>query len=185
MNNDQERQLKRIIETHVRAVSWTLTRSERDQVTREELLADVFEVAYRHLDELASLSDDTVRSWLIRTAEFLAANEARRGARRRQLLERLAAQPVESEMPSAEDLVVDDDVRRQQDRQIRAAYEQLPIDDQVLLARAAAGWTGPELATELGVTAVAVRSRLMRARAAFRERFQVEPPAVDDGTASR
>ena len=53
-----------------------------------------------------------------------------------------------------------------------AALLELPAKDRaVLLLAEAEGWTGPEIAAELGVTPNAVRSRLSRARRLVRERL--------------
>jgi RNA polymerase sigma-70 factor (ECF subfamily) len=49
-----------------------------------------------------------------------------------------------------------------------------PKDRAVLLLAEAEGWTGPEIAAELGVTPNAVRSRLSRARRAVRERLEAQ-----------
>lgn len=46
-----------------------------------------------------------------------------------------------------------------------------PTDRAVLVLAEAEGWTGPEIAAELGLTPAAVRSRLTRARAALRPRL--------------
>lgn len=46
-----------------------------------------------------------------------------------------------------------------------------PQDRAVLLMAEAEGWTGPEIAAELGVSAQAVRSRLSRARQVLKEQL--------------
>lgn len=53
-----------------------------------------------------------------------------------------------------------------------ALLELPPQDRAVLLLAEAEGWTGPEIAAELGVTPGAVRSRLTRARRVVRERLE-------------
>ena len=50
----------------------------------------------------------------------------------------------------------------------------LPVKDRAVLIMAEAeGWTGPEIAAELGVSPNAVRTRLSRARSTVRERLGV------------
>lgn len=46
--------------------------------------------------------------------------------------------------------------------------------DRVVLLMSAEGWTGPEIADELGITADAVRSRLKRARRSVREELEAD-----------
>lgn len=171
LNHEQETQLRRLISSHSTAVNWLLARHERNAATREDLLGDVFELCFRHLDELAVLHDNQVRGWLLRTTRFLLANEARRGTRRRELIERLAAEPV-TIMTSVEDDYVDDEVRRGCVAAVRVAFDQLTEAQREILARDANGQTGPAIAADIGMTNVAVRSRLMRARSAFRHAFQ-------------
>ncbi len=52
-----------------------------------------------------------------------------------------------------------------------ALLELSPADRAILLLAEAEGWTGPEIAAELGLSPGAVRSRLMRARQATRARL--------------
>lgn len=53
-----------------------------------------------------------------------------------------------------------------------AALLDLPAKDRAMLLLAEAeGWTGPEIARELGMTPTAVRTRLSRARKVVRERL--------------
>lgn len=53
-----------------------------------------------------------------------------------------------------------------------ALLELAPQDRAVLVLAEAEGWTGPEIAAELGVSANAVRTRLSRARKAVRARLE-------------
>lgn len=53
--------------------------------------------------------------------------------------------------------------------QISRGLARLSRTDRVVLLLAAEGWTGPEIATELGLSADAVRSRLKRARRSVAE----------------
>lgn len=170
MIDSQEQKLRALINAHARHVSWLIARRERDPMTREELLADVFEIAYRHLAELSSLPPAVVRSWLLRTATNVTANEARRGAARRRLIQRLSSEtpPV---VPSPEDQAVAEANRRELHRRLGATFEQMTPAHQSLLARDAVGQNGPAIAADLGISHQAARSRLMRARSAFARRY--------------
>lgn len=65
-----------------------------------------------------------------------------------------------------------------------ALLELAPEDRAVLLLAEGDGWSGPQIAAELGMSAEAVRARLARARRRLRTRFMAED-AADHGGASR
>jgi RNA polymerase sigma-70 factor (ECF subfamily) len=60
-----------------------------------------------------------------------------------------------------------------------ALLELSPTDRAILLLSEAEGWTGPEIAAELHLSPVAVRSRLSRARARLRARLEPLAPAPE------
>jgi len=78
---ERERLLRSLIGVHGRTVRAAVARNERDRRDADELWADVFHLAYTRIDELAGLSEDQQRSWLVRTARYLAANSGRRNCR--------------------------------------------------------------------------------------------------------
>ena len=134
----------------------------------QDAVGEVFLVAWRRLDEVPS--GEEARPWLYATARRVMANQARANARRSRLRERLRAQPVAAE---AEDdpLVV----------RVREALAGLgPRDREVLLLAEWEGLTAAEIALVVHRPAVAVRSRLHRARRRFRAVFESQEPAGDD-----
>jgi RNA polymerase sigma-70 factor, ECF subfamily len=143
-----------LFEAHGRAVLGYALRRVDDPADASDVLAETFLVAWRRLDAVP-VGDDT-RPWLLGVARRALANQ-RRGARRRaDLTERLRAEianaltPAE---PSDHEILVE------------RALSALRADDrEVLLLAAWEGLTPGEIATALGIRAVAARSRLHRAR---------------------
>ena len=139
----------------------------------QDAVGEVFLVAWRRLDEVPG--GEQARPWLYATARRVIANQARANARRSRLRERLHAQPVAAE---AEDdpLVV----------RVREALAALgPRDREVLLLAEWEGLTAAEIALVVHRPAVAVRSRLHRARRRFRAVFESQTPAGDDDASAR
>lgn len=175
--------LRLLTAAHGRAVAGVVSVHERDAMTAEELVADVFVLAYDHLDEIGDLPERQVRSWLLRTARFLVANEARRGAARRRRVELLRREPL-SFVSAADDeffeieALAEEGVRSQR---IGAALDLLSDGDRDVLVWDANGEKGPAIAERLGVGHDAARKRLSRARAAFLIAFENSSASVDRG----
>ena len=119
-----------------------------------EVVAEVFTIAWRRLDDVPS--GDDARLWLFGTARFVVQNERRRrrrtGALAQRLRSELLARPPLVEEPTDSGRVVE-------------ALRQLSADDRELLMLT--GWDGltpSQAATLLGVPADVVRVRLHRAR---------------------
>lgn len=142
-------------------------RLERDLEDVEEIVADVFMLAFQHIDELSTLHEQQVRSWLYRTATPLGANRSRRKIRFRGLVERLLHEPPDvagvDELLAAE--AAADGTR---DARIAAVLAAMADQHREVLVATANGRTGPQLATMLGISASAARKRLMHARIEFR-----------------
>lgn len=95
--------------------------------------------------------------WLYRVANNLAMDRFRRSKRRNEAVKQLAQLPVEG-FPSPERGVA-----------MRDAFARLAPDDRtVLYLFAVEGLSGREIAERLGITPVAVRMRVLRARERFR-----------------
>lgn len=172
-NDDREQVLRALMNAHGRTVRAVLAQSERSQHDVEELWADVFLLAYRRSAELAELSGGQQRGWLIRTANYLAANHGRRRASWKRMLDRLAREPMQEPSTPEETLQQADD-RVEGDRASRAIAATLqrlrPVDRQVLVLDAL-GHDGPSIGRQLGISSGAARKRLMVARIAFRQQF--------------
>jgi len=139
-------------------------RAPHDMVT--DLVADVFLVAWRRLDEVP---DAEARLWLYGVARNVLANHARGTIRARHLAERVAANTATA---------LDDHADAVAARtSIAAAFDQLSDADQEILRLIA--WEGlgiREAAAVLdcGVTTCAMR--LNRARRRLHARMRADPP---------
>lgn len=121
----------------------------------EDLVADVFTVAWRRLDDIPS---DNALAWLYGVAHRTLANQRRARDRRGRLVQRMAEQaPGEVAPPTGATRVLD-------------ALSRLRPEDQEILRLAA--WeelTTSEIAVTLGCTPNAAALRLSRARARLRD----------------
>ena len=124
-----------------------------------EVVAEVFTIAWRRLDDIPAGSD--ARLWLFGTARFVVQNERRRRRRTEALAQRLRTELL------ARPLLVDEPGSS---GRVRTALERLSADDRELLMLT--GWDGltpSQAATVLGAPADVVRVRLHRARNRLRE----------------
>jgi RNA polymerase sigma factor (sigma-70 family) len=134
-------------------------RRVRDAQDAADVVAEVFLVAWRRLDDVPA--GDGGRLWLYAVARHALANQQRSERRRMRLAERLRRElpAVVRSMPPPEPEV----------GAVRAALGRLEPEDQEILRLA--GWeelTPGEIATVLGISPVAARSRLHRARRRLR-----------------
>ncbi|MEV0973991.1 RNA polymerase sigma factor [Microtetraspora glauca] len=120
-----------------------------------DALAETFATAWRRLADVPD--GHAARLWLYGVARRVLANGRRTATRRSALVERLGAQLArwaESAGPPDDDLDA-----------VRAAFRLLDADDREVLALASwEGLTSEEVATVLGCSPGAARSRLHRAR---------------------
>ena len=146
----------------------------------EDVVAESFLVAWRRLDELPQQPNDA-RAWLFGIGRGVILN-AHRGAQRQQALAvRLAAVSA-----TAEDGLDADLVARQID--VSRAWRRLSDRHQEALALAVLdGLSAPQAAAVLGVSPVAFRLRLSRARRALRLHLDHLPqsPSTSAGTTER
>jgi RNA polymerase sigma factor (sigma-70 family) len=144
-----------------------------------DAVAETFLVAWRRWDDVPS---PQVRLWLYGVARRVLANQ-RRGEVRRTALGGRLRQELAMVLPDVSNAVVERDV-------ITAAVSRLAERDREVLQLAA--WeelTPAEIAEVLGVSAVAVRSRLSRSRARLRalvdERDRTRSLTLDAAADSR
>jgi RNA polymerase sigma factor (sigma-70 family) len=153
------RRFRLLFDQQRRAVLGYVLRRVDDPEDAADAVAETFLVAWRRLDDVPR--GDGARPWLLGVARRVLANQ-RRGARRHtgladRLGRELAAQVPAAAGPSETDLLV------------RRALESLSDDDREILLLA--GWEGlspAEIAVAAGLSGVAARSRLHRARRRFR-----------------
>jgi RNA polymerase sigma-70 factor (ECF subfamily) len=127
----------------------------------EDVVAESFLVAWRRLDDLPPQRDDA-RAWLFGIVRGVLLNTHRGAERQRALAVKLADVPTGSAVDIDADLVA-----RQID--ISRAWRQLSDVHQEALALAVLdGLSAPQAAAVLGVSPIAFRLRLSRARRALR-----------------
>jgi GDPmannose 4,6-dehydratase len=129
-------------------------------VDADDLLAQVFSVAWRRLDELPAPPED--RLWLYGVARRVVADHRRSTVRRHRLLARLAEDAARSGSAPAS--------FNSQRQRIETALDRLrPAEREVLRTVLWDGRSHIEAAAVLGCTANAAELRYRRARARFRE----------------
>lgn len=127
----------------------------------EDVVAESFLVAWRRLEDLPPRPDDA-RAWLFGIARGVILNAHRGAERQRALAVRLADVPTGSTADADADLVA-----RQVD--LSRAWQRLSDVHQEALALAVLdGLSAPQAAAVLGISPVAFRLRLSRARRALR-----------------
>ena len=157
-----EARFERLYADHGRAVLAYAVRRTSDPQDAADALAETFVVAWRRLDEVPSA---TARLWLYGVARHVLANQRRSERRRERLAERLR-----QELPSA---LQDLPATGNEPLPIRLALERLGAEDQEILRLA--GWeelSPQEIASVLGISQVAARSRLHRARRRLRDALE-------------
>lgn len=138
----------------------------------QDAVGEVFLIAWRRLDQVPQ--GEEARPWLYATARRVMANQARGNARRSRLRERLRVQPAEG--------AGEEDPHAGRVREALAALG--PRDRETLLLAEWEGLTPAEIAVVVQRPAVAVRSRLHRARRRFRAAFESQAPAGDPDVAA-
>ncbi|HJS97259.1 MAG TPA: sigma-70 family RNA polymerase sigma factor, partial [Solirubrobacteraceae bacterium] len=151
---------------HGRAVLAYAVRRVTNPQDAADVVAETFLVAWRRLDRVPE--GDAARLWLYGVARHVLANHRRSERRRERLAERLRGELS----------VVIEDVARPgpETGEVRDALSQLGAEDQEILRLC--GWeelTPREIATVLGISHVAARSRLHRARQRLRAALRREP----------
>lgn len=146
----------------------------------EDVVAETFLVAWRRLEDLPTRRDDA-RAWLFGVARGVVLNAHRGAKRQRALAVRLA------DVPNGATLTYDADlVARQVD--LSRAWQRLSAVHQEALALAVLdGLTAPQAAGVLGISPVAFRLRLSRARRALRLHLDHLPqsPSTAGGATER
>jgi RNA polymerase sigma-70 factor (ECF subfamily) len=151
---DSEEKLRRLYTLHGRAVLAYALRRTSSPEDAADVVAETFLVAWRRLDSVPS---GDALPWLYGVARRVLANQRRAAHRRVRLAERLC-----QELPAAIQAV---DPPVTTTGPVMAALRKLSADDQEVLLLAAWEQLEPnEIAEVLGVSRIAARSRLHRAR---------------------
>jgi RNA polymerase sigma-70 factor, ECF subfamily len=150
--HDRER-FERLFADHGRDVLAYATR-RTDPATAEEIVAEVFVVAWRRRRRIPATEPVL---WLYGVARRLLANEWRAARRRDALAERLGS--------LARDRAADEDAAGGPHPLWEALARLKPLDREVLMLTAWEGLDGARAGVVLGCSAQAVHTRLHRARA--------------------
>jgi RNA polymerase sigma factor (sigma-70 family) len=158
-----------IVERHATSVFRYLT-SRVDRSSSEDLLSDVFEVAFRARQRYDTRYDDAL-PWLLGIAANVIRHHRRSETRHASMVQRVAQLHGHSQTPSeAVDAVVASAELNDQMHQVRRALAAL--DDrhrEVLVLSAGLGLSYEDISRALGIRVGTVRSRLSRARRRLRE----------------
>lgn len=158
-----EARLERLYAEHGRAVLAYAVRRAPEAQDAADVVAETFVVAWRRLAEVPL--GEAARLWLYGVARNVLANQRRAERRRERLAERLRQElpyALEDVPPASMDAGA-----------VTSALAELGPDDQEILRLS--GWeelAPSEIATVLGISKIAARSRLHRARHRLRSALQ-------------
>ncbi len=140
-----------------------------------DVVAETFLIAWRRIDDLPTGAD--ARPWLFAVARNVMANQ-RRGARRRERLAARLGAEVDAQLLHTSPVAPDPEVR--------AAFAGLrPADREILALHAWEDLDPSAIATVLGISQVAARTRLHRARARMRRALERGSADPDRGPVPR
>jgi RNA polymerase sigma-70 factor (ECF subfamily) len=152
---------------HYARIVVILRRILGDHARAEDLANEVFLKLYRR--PLSADADGNVPGWLYRTATNLGI-DALRALARRNRYEQAAARAASTDQ-TAEN-AFDEMLRAEKQMRVRAVLAELkPVQAQLLLLRAS-GHTYKELADSLALELGSVGTLLVRAEAAFEQRYR-------------
>jgi RNA polymerase sigma-70 factor (ECF subfamily) len=168
-----ETRFRRLYSEHGREVLAYALRRTADAEDAADVVSETFLVAWRRAGEVPSGADG--RLWLYGVARRILANQ-RRGKRRRDRLAQRLRHDLSAVIPAGSGS--DDDDR------LHSALTRLHPDDREILGLTAWEELSPSQAARvLGISAVATRSRLHRARRRLARELaepHVNPPAKPD-----
>jgi RNA polymerase sigma-70 factor, ECF subfamily len=168
MKEDSSReQFEATFLTHYSRILGILRRIVGDHGRAEDLASEVFLKLYRR--PLAQDSDSNIGGWLYRTAMNLGI-DALRATARRNSFEQAAARDTNHNKIAESGF--DQVVRSERAQRVRAVLAEMkPIQAQLLLLRAS-GHSYKELSTALEMEPGSVGTLLVRAEAAFEQRYR-------------
>jgi RNA polymerase sigma-70 factor (ECF subfamily) len=159
-----EESFRELYASHGRAILAYAVRRVRDPQDAADIVAETFLVAWRRLSDVPA--GEEARLWLYGVARRTLANQARSERRRERLAERLR-----HELPAAV-AAVSAPTAGAESTVLTALGALDEADREILLL---AGWErleSREIAAVLGITGVAARARLHRARRRLRARLE-------------
>ena len=143
------------------------------QADIDDVCSDVFMVAWRRFSEVCEAPDPAARRWLLRVAELRCLTVWRSHLRRDRAYERVAFD-LEDTGDLCEVMAVEEyDRRVDAVTQVETVLQSLgPSHVEVLRLDMEGQFSGLQMAQLLGVSHLAFRLRLMRAKRAFRAEHQ-------------
>jgi RNA polymerase sigma factor (sigma-70 family) len=166
----REQRLAGLYAAYGRAVLAYAVRRAADEHDAADVLAETFLVVWRRLDDVPS--GDQALLWLYAVARRALANQQRGERRRRRLAERL-----ERELASALQAIPPREAAAEP--ALAAVARLRPQDREVLLLAAWEELSPQDIGTVLGISQIAARSRLHRARKRLRGLLE-HPAEIDD-----
>ncbi len=172
--SERERRLRfeRLFNDNFRPLLGYAARRVADPTVAADIVAEVFTVAWRRLDEVPP--DGEARLWLYGTARRVLANHHRSERRRSGLVVKIGAHlilHVDRAIPESAETAID----------VRRALDRLPADGAELLRLVAwEGLTPTEIAQMWSIPAATVRTRLHRARQRLRDEIEGNAGAEPD-----
>ena len=164
-NPTRERFEQVFLENYTRVVS-VLRRIVGDHAGAEDLANEVFLKLYRQ--PMPTNAFDNVPGWLYRTATNLGIDALRASARRYRYEEAAARAEIKE---SVAESALEQSLKLETQERVRAVLAELkPVQAQLLLLRAS-GHSYKELAELLELEIGTIGTRLIRAEAAFEERY--------------
>jgi RNA polymerase sigma factor (sigma-70 family) len=164
-NPTRERFEQVFLENYTRVVS-VLRRIVGDHARAEDLANEVFLKLYRQ--PMPTNAFDNVPGWLYRTATNLGIDALRASARRYRYEEAAARAEIKE---SVAESALEQSLKLETQERVRAVLAELkPVQAQLLLLRAS-GHSYKELAELLELEIGTIGTRLIRAEAAFEERY--------------
>lgn len=149
------------VEHHGSLFGHLLSRT-RDPEVAEDLAQEAFLRLTREVR--AGRTPDNIGGWLHRVGTNLIVSRARHT----KVVDRFAPALLERDV---EDSPEDEVLRRERDRLIHSALDDLSANDRRVIVMAAEGYAGPEIAQVLARTQAATRTLLCRARGKLRMRL--------------
>ena len=145
----------------------------------EDVVADVFVVAWRRLDDVP-LAADEARAWLFGVAHRTLRNGLRSDQRRHALTVRIA----DSRLTGAAVTGLDPELVARRLDLVQAWRRLSPRHQETLALAVWDGLTAPQAARVLGISPVAFRLRLTRARRALRHHADATPATTTQPVAT-
>jgi RNA polymerase sigma-70 factor (ECF subfamily) len=163
-----------LFERHAKAIWNYAYRLTASWAAADDLLAEVFLVAWRRRGEVRLVRDSAL-PWLYTVANNICRDERRRKRRFLRAAPRLAEQ---DSTPDPAEAIAEDSANRHRLSEVVDAIARLPkAEREAARVCLLGGVSTPDAATLFGISEVSVRSRLSRARARLHTILEEHPDA--------